>query len=108
MGDRIYAYLVEVTIEPDEGQFYAHCPGLEGVHESGKTPEEALENAYDAVLSIIEAHHTQGDPVPEGPHLIALRRPPTLPMKGLISSSRKKGQRAGTRRSEEFLVPAPA
>lgn len=88
MRDRIYAYLVEFVVEPDDGQFYAHCPGLGGVHESGKTVEEALANAYDAFLSILRACMERGEVIPEGPHLIALRNPPTEPEDKVKVSSR--------------------
>lgn len=79
MSDRIYGYLIECIVEPDNGGFYAHCPGLGGVHAGGATEEEALANAYHAALAIIEAHLKQGEPVPEGPHLSALHKPPVLP-----------------------------
>jgi predicted RNase H-like HicB family nuclease len=108
MGDRIYAYLIEVIVEPDDGQYYAHCPGLQGVHESGKTPEEAIANAYDAVISILEAHRTQGDLLPEGPHLIALRQPPTLSMNEILAKANRIDRRAKERRREELLVPVPS
>jgi predicted RNase H-like HicB family nuclease len=105
MRDRVYAYLVEFIVEPDNGQFYAHCPGLGGVHESGKTPEEALANAYDAFLSILEARLEWGDPIPEGPHLIALRQLPELPIKGIKTKAGRKGRGRGQRK--ELLVPVP-
>jgi len=105
--DRIYAYLVEFIVEPDDGQFYAHCPGLGGIHESGKTPEEALANAYDAFLSIVEARLARGDAIPEGPHLVALRRPPELPLAGIKLG--KTGRKARDEvQVKALLVPVPA
>lgn len=80
MRDRIYAYLVECIVEPDNGQFYAHCPGLGGVHAGGKTVEEAFAEAYEAALAILEARLKRGDLPQEGPQLIALRQPPILPL----------------------------
>lgn len=106
--DRIYAYLVEFIVEPDDDQFYAHCPGLGGVHESGKTVEEALTNAYDAFLSIVEARLARGDVIPEGPHLVALRTLLELPLEGI---SPKPGRAGGEGRDrvqvKELLVPVP-
>ncbi len=105
MRDRIYGYLVEVIVERDNDQFYAHCPGLRGVHESGKTVEEALVNAYDAFLSILEVRLERGDRLPESPHLIALHTPPELPLEGIkrkLKSGRKSRGQVKT-----LLVPAP-
>ena len=105
MRDRIYAYLVDVIVEPDNGQFYAHCPGLKGVHESGKTVEEALVNAYDAFLSILEVRLERGDMLPEGPHLMALRTPPELPLGGM--KRKLKTERKSRGQVKTLLVPAP-
>lgn len=107
MHDRIYAYLVEFVVEPDDGQFYAHCPGLGGVHESGKTADQALANAYDAFLSIVEARLARGEAIPEGPHLVALRALPELPLEGI--KLRKEGQEGRDQvQIRELLVPVPA
>jgi predicted RNase H-like HicB family nuclease len=102
MRDRIYGYLVEVIVEPDDDQFYAYCPGLAGVHEAGQTAEEALANAYDAILSIVEARHARGETLPEGPHLAALHRPPALPLKGIGLKVTHRDQARGQRK--EVLV----
>lgn len=109
MQDRIYAYLVEFIVEPDDGQFYAHCPGLGGIHESGKTAEEALANAYDAFLSIVEARLARGDTIPEGPHLVALRTLPELPIEGRKPKQEKEGRKGQLQvQVRELLVPVPA
>ncbi len=105
MRERIYAYLVDFIVEPDDGQYYAHCPGLGGVHESGETVEEALANAYDSFLSILEVRLERGDVLPEGPHLIALRTPPELPLEDIRP---KLKERKGRRQVKTLLVPAPA
>ena len=106
MQDRIYGYLVDVIVEPDNGQFYAHCPGPRGVHESGKTVEEALVNAYDAFLSILEVRLERRDLLPEGPHLVALRTPPELPLEGI--NRKLKPGRKGHGQVKTLLVPVPA
>lgn len=106
--DHVYGYLIECVVEPDDGGFYAHCPGLGGVHVGGDTEEEALTNAYHAALAIIEAHFNQGDPIPEGPHLVALRKPLILPdpdMEHLVQRQMRKPRSTGTTHSKELLVP---
>ena len=57
-----------VLVEPDGDVFHAYCPGLEGVHIDGKTVEEAIEHAKDAVLLYLESLARHGDPLPVGPH----------------------------------------
>jgi len=96
----VYAYLIDVIVEPDDGQFYAHCPGVGGVHESGSTPKEALVNAYYALLSLLEI---PGGVVLEGPHVRALREPPDLLA---LPKIRKTSRRTSTQR-HILLVPVP-
>jgi predicted RNase H-like HicB family nuclease len=105
--DRIYAYLVEFIVEPDDDRFYVHCPGLGGVHESGRTVEEALANAYDAFLTIVEARLERGDMVPEGPQLLALRTPPELPLDAIKPGKMSQKER-GRVQVKTLLVPIPA
>jgi len=103
-SSRVYAYLVDVIVEPDNGQFYAHCLGLEGIHEAGSTPNEALAHAYDAFLSILEVCLQRGDPIPEGPHLIALRTPPDLLE---LKQKIRKIDRKGHAHLHTLLIPVP-
>lgn len=42
-------WICSVVVEPDEGRYYAHCPGLKGIHVDGDTEREALEGALEAV-----------------------------------------------------------
>ncbi len=68
--------------------------------------EEALANAYDAFLSILRACMERGESLPEGPHLIALRKLPELPLQGIKPKAGRKGQ--GRVQRKELLVPVPA
>lgn len=96
----VYAYLIEVIVEPDDGQFYAHCPGVGGVHESGSTPEEALVNVYYALLSILEA----SGGLPESAHVQALHTPPDL----LALPRVRRPKRKASRELHILVVPVPA
>ncbi len=59
----------EVTIRPlaaDEGGgFVALVPELPGCMSDGETPQEALENVYDAIVCWAEAAREMGRQVPE-------------------------------------------
>lgn len=59
----------EVVIGPltakDGGGFVATVPELPGCMSDGETPQEALDNAYDAIACWIEACREMGRPVPE-------------------------------------------
>ncbi|UUL82441.1 type II toxin-antitoxin system HicB family antitoxin [Sphingomonas qomolangmaensis] len=58
----------EVDIRPlapeDGGGFVAIAPELPGCRSDGDTPQEALDNAYDAIACWIEAAHEMGRDVP--------------------------------------------
>ena len=56
-----------IVLEPDEeGQSYAvRIPALPGCSTEGRTREEALANARQAILGFIEGLRKAGDPVPE-------------------------------------------
>lgn len=59
----------EVDILPlaqsDGGGFTAIAPELPGCRSDGETPQEALDNIYDAIACWIEAADEMGRPVPE-------------------------------------------
>ena len=60
-----------VTIEPDDGQFYAEVPALPGCYSWGHTYEEALHNIKEAVELWLEVKKEAGEPIPvEEPHAI--------------------------------------
>lgn len=53
-------------LSPDEGGgFLATVPELAGCKSDGATPQEALENVYDAIGCWMEAAKEMGRPVPE-------------------------------------------
>ena len=58
----------EVDIRPlsdeDGGGFEAVAPELPGCRSDGATPQEALENVYDAIACWIEAAEEMGRQVP--------------------------------------------
>ena len=56
-----------VVLEPDEeGQGYTmRVPELPGCITEGRTRDEALVNAREAIVGFIEALEKAGDPVPE-------------------------------------------
>lgn len=47
------------------GGFVAVVPELPGCKSDGETPQEALDNAYDAIACWIEAAEEMGRPVPQ-------------------------------------------
>ena len=49
----------------DGGGFIATVPDLPGCMSDGETPEEALANVRDAILTWIEAAHDLGHAVPQ-------------------------------------------
>lgn len=50
------------------GGYLASVPELPGCQSDGETPEEALQNVYDAIDSWIEAAHEMGRPIPAPEH----------------------------------------
>ena len=59
-------FRVQVVIEPDGTEFHAYCPALKGLHTSGNTEKEALNNAKDAAVAYIKSLIKHGDPIPIG------------------------------------------
>jgi predicted RNase H-like HicB family nuclease len=59
----------EVDIVPlsaaDGGGFMALAPELPGCRSDGETPQEALENIYDAISCWIEAAQEMGRSIPQ-------------------------------------------
>lgn len=79
-------FVVEICVEPDGSEFHAYCPALKGLHVSGQTEEEALENAKDAAVAYLHSLLKHNDPIPVG----------------IIGPSRHS---AGHRDSDEGMVP---
>ncbi len=57
--------------ENDGGGFAAIAPELPGCRSDGETPQEALENMYDAIACWIEAAQEMGRIVPQPRKLAA-------------------------------------
>lgn len=65
MNPRDYEVRIRPLSEEDGGGFFAEVPELPGCMSDGETPQEALENAYDAILCWMEAAREMGRQVPE-------------------------------------------
>jgi predicted RNase H-like HicB family nuclease len=66
-----YPVLIEPLSEDDGGGFLATVPDLPGCMSDGETPEEAIVNVQDAILSWIEAAEELGRAVPEPSRKVA-------------------------------------
>ncbi len=59
-----YPVLIQPLSEEDGGGFLATVPDLPGCMSDGETPQEAVTNVQDAILTWIEAAEDLGHPVP--------------------------------------------
>ncbi len=66
MSVKSITFRVGIVIEPDDDQYHAYCPALEGLHVSGTTEAEALQHARDAVMAYLRSLIKHGDPIPLG------------------------------------------
>lgn len=57
---------LKICVEPDGDEFHAYCPALKGLHTSGRTKEETLENARDAAIAYLQSLIQHGEPIPVG------------------------------------------
>jgi predicted RNase H-like HicB family nuclease len=58
-------YLVEVFWSDEDEGYIAIAPDLPGCSAFGETPEEAVHEMQDAMISWLEACATMGRPLPE-------------------------------------------
>lgn len=65
MSPQDYEVRIRPLSDEDGGGFKAEVPELPGCMSDGETPQEALENAYDAIACWMEAAKEMGRPVPE-------------------------------------------
>lgn len=65
MKPQDYEIVIRPLSQDEGGGFGATVPELPGCMSDGETPQEALENVYDAILCWIEAAEEMGRPVPE-------------------------------------------
>jgi antitoxin HicB len=64
--DRPKALSYEIDVVPNEhGGYYARIPDFPTIFTGGETPEEAVANAQDAIVLMIEECRDRGQPVPE-------------------------------------------
>lgn len=52
-----------IIVEPDGNGFHAYCPTLKGLHVSGATREEAMDNAKEAITAYLASMMKHGDPL---------------------------------------------
>ena len=57
---------VTVVLEEDTVGYHASCPGFKGLHVTGKSKKEALENVKDAISCYLLSLIKHGDPIPFG------------------------------------------
>lgn len=67
-----YPLIVQPLSNEDGGGFVAIVPDLPGCMSDGETPEEAVANVRDAILTWIEAAQDVGHPVPPPSRHVAL------------------------------------
>lgn len=63
---RSIEFRLTIVIEPDGDEFHAYCPALKGLHTSGKSQEEARQNAVDAAIGYLESMIKHNEPIPIG------------------------------------------
>jgi len=71
MKPQDYEVRIRPLSEEDGGGFFAEMPELPGCMSDGETPQETLENAYDAIGCWIEAAREMGRQVPPPKRLAA-------------------------------------
>lgn len=54
-----------IIVEPDEDGFHAYCPTLKGLHVSGPTREEAIDNAKEAIAAYLASMMKHDELSPE-------------------------------------------
>ena len=63
---RTLTFQLVIIVERDDDEFYAYCPALRGLHAGGRTIEEAVQNARDAAVGLLEMMLEYHDPIPLG------------------------------------------
>ena len=60
------ALAYEIDVVPNEhGGYYARVPNFPTIFTGGETPEEAIANAQEAIVLMIDEYRDRGQPVPE-------------------------------------------
>lgn len=71
MTPQDYEVHIRPLTEKEGGGFLAEVPELPGCMSDGETPQEALDNVYDAIVCWMEAAHEMGRQVPAPKRLAA-------------------------------------
>jgi len=64
MNAQAYEVHIRPLSEDEGGGFFAEVPELPGCMSDGETPQEALDNVYDAIACWIEAAGEMGRQIP--------------------------------------------
>lgn len=62
----LVTFQVTFLTEPDEEGYHTWAPALKGLHASGKTVEESLEQACELAQLYLETLIEEGEPIPLG------------------------------------------
>ena len=65
VGPYMYFQIV-MCVDKDDGAYHAYCPDLKGVHASGETEKEAIDNLVEAAGLHLECFIESGEPIPIG------------------------------------------
>jgi antitoxin HicB len=65
MSPQDYEIVIRPLTEAEGAGFLATVPELPGCMSDGESPQEALENVFDAILCWMEAAREMGRPIPE-------------------------------------------
>jgi predicted RNase H-like HicB family nuclease len=55
---------IRIIVMPDEDGYYAYCPELKGVHDTGHTFEDAINNAKYAAYTYVTSLLENNEPLP--------------------------------------------
>lgn len=72
MSAPFYPLLIETIPPEDGGGFIARAPDLPGCYSDGETPQDAVLNAQDAILTWIRMAEKHGQEVPQPSVRLAL------------------------------------
>jgi len=93
MCNHVTVFVVRVAVLKDtNNSFYAFCPGLPGIHVSGSTKKEAVDEAKASIVDVISMYSERGEEIPENEQFYILKGP--------------KG--AKELRKDDFIFPVPA
>ena len=73
-GKHILRFKIGIVVEPDGDEFHAYCPSLKGLHVSGATQQDALQNVIETAQAWLESLIECGDPIPVD--CVVIDRPP--------------------------------